>query len=1127
MIDSIKIYGLERDHYADLPVAEGSLFEEWEFAIDQIFNGTAMGQGTCNTTSLATDLLYLEDYFLLIAQYRNRLLNNGETITNEELWQEFELDCVRDRFLCKYSIDILELGRDDELLSRAIECIYDDEGSVTRDRCTHHPSYTNIGNNKVIVILQGVYDNTNIQIEGDGVTTISTDYNTYPDRVVVTLHENDVVNLMITYNECRYSLRVNTKACDYAADGHYDPETDEYIVYLVPQQGADPISPKFYSEGMEVPANKYKYNATTNRLTIPHASQFAGNAGVFINYGCGMYNFEIPDIGCNTRVERYEQTEDDLIIHISERTSGLGNYPPPDSTIHVSFDNTPVQAELVGNTIVLRNFGKKSKLQGVFTLQIGTCDPYIFSVHQPFNPLLPKSYLQTVCGTLSVDEKGEIVQTLGCDENTYEIGFAHDPVTNVLKKTITWKSVVPLKCQQVGEWKEYECREEKVFERTCIKKCCPTNNEEEDCVEECGEWIEVEVEDKKNPCLDRNHVVVPSPYNQEVCGTLSVDENNQILNTRGCDKRIYRIEQKYDVDTQEETIELTEVSVITNGCRVQKSDIYYYCDGERYMQARSLQNCCPANNPSGEVCTSLPIEHYDVTPPDDQNPCKSHVIVVPPEPYLQTVCGTLEVRELEENGTPTGNYVIYYTPGCDENTYNVSYTYDAGDNKMIPAVTLKEGSTVVNGCKHVYESEEYRCDDGKYQKRVCVEECCPDVDETEDCNKSCGEWEDIDVPDQDNPCKMNIIIPSPFVTIICGTLTAVYNEATNEWSLVQVRGKDRYTYQVVYVLENGIVKPIVSILGSPVLDGCVRKDEYYEYDCNLNTPQRRLVTVSMWFDGDQPMSFTDKGPWEDIPSGNTNHPCTNKPTDVLIPYKKYVCEQIGGDAAVYQYLETTPMYYTWNISTQSWVVTSGQPTYTPVLNGDGSKKKCTIMDRREECIGYDKVITTTSLSFDIDSQTWVSNSSTQVIRNSSECGYEPECDFDIIEYEITGDMGQYYGISIVLDATAAATVEKILSAKVELLHECPTSEQWVNIVGYCDDDSAMKHVYNIGNEFFEMEKEGESLRVSIDAERNPDRIEMADNQCYMVCFSFKMYGRTRPCCFCFPMRMKTIPTFAG
>lgn len=543
------IHGIT-DNFKDITIIEyKTFFEEYEFNVEQLFSGSVMGLKTCKSTMLATDMIWLEEYFLMIEQWKYRVTNETEeTPTFDDVWEEFNLSCIRDTFICRYGIDILNLGREGEtLLSEEICSDQEDEsdGGITGgidilSTCRNTPYFLKQEEEWIYVYLTNIYDNTGITIttETTGIT-LETDYDTYRDRVRVKITGGTTAVLDITYGDCEYSLEVNTESCNYTATSSYNADTDTFTITLTPEEGATEITPVFYSNGFEVNSTKYTYSAEENTVTIPNASQYAGAGSLFIDYGCGYYSFTIPSKGCNTQVLSYTRTDDGVIVYISAIDTGEGSYPPGTGDISVMVDNEEVEFTLEDGSITIEGIDVSQNAQRVITITIYPCLTYSIILYPTTSVVVPSSYTQTVCGTMSLDEDNNVVITSGCDTNTYQISYSYNEIYNRIDTTITLLNTIANGCQTTEITEEYRCNEEVYQYRYTEKKCCVVNGVKQ-CVTNIGSWTDVEVSSEDNPCA--NNGTLLETKTETSCEIICNDD----LLTNRCTTHSYTKDQDID-----------------------------------------------------------------------------------------------------------------------------------------------------------------------------------------------------------------------------------------------------------------------------------------------------------------------------------------------------------------------------------------------------------------------------------------------------------------------------------------------------------------------------------------------------------------------------------------------------
>lgn len=106
----MNIFGYTDDYalYSKIPISAAEWLEEYEYNIDDLYSRINLGIKPCKILRRSTDMLWLQEYLRMITQYTTRMTNSGETYTDEDLFALFKLPLVRNRTLCKYSIDIYD-----------------------------------------------------------------------------------------------------------------------------------------------------------------------------------------------------------------------------------------------------------------------------------------------------------------------------------------------------------------------------------------------------------------------------------------------------------------------------------------------------------------------------------------------------------------------------------------------------------------------------------------------------------------------------------------------------------------------------------------------------------------------------------------------------------------------------------------------------------------------------------------------------------------------------------------------------------------------------------------------------------------------------------------------------------
>ena len=144
----MNIFGYTDDYvlYTKIPITAAQWLEEYEYNIDDLYSRINLSIKPCKILRRGTDMLWLQEYLRMITQYQTRMTNSGETYTDEDIFALFKIPLVRNKFLCKYSIDIYD-GMD-SVLREAITSL---DECFLNNRCEDVFYYNEITNDDLSV----------------------------------------------------------------------------------------------------------------------------------------------------------------------------------------------------------------------------------------------------------------------------------------------------------------------------------------------------------------------------------------------------------------------------------------------------------------------------------------------------------------------------------------------------------------------------------------------------------------------------------------------------------------------------------------------------------------------------------------------------------------------------------------------------------------------------------------------------------------------------------------------------------------------------------------------------------------------------------------------------------------
>ena len=803
----MKIFGIinEYDLYSKIPITEEHFFDEYESGIEEVFTAILLNEKTCKTLRRATDLVWLQEYLRMITRHVTRTENAGEIITDEEIFEKFRLVCIRDRFYCKYQIDIF-----DGLNAIFRKEIMDQNRCYLKERCLERFIYRNVYDGEDIVAYhifsEDIYNY-------DGYTpyfTVDGGNKLYPlcftksdDGLIIDSTKNGtfvpIEDIVIHYDKCFYTgitpakgLCEDTASGVYNADGSYTititPLTVEQKYFKLYLDGEETIIDGIdivYIDGILTIKDAFKYN----KVGLRGCPTFYGN----IQSNC-LYTFS------------YANTAENEI----EITIGGATPLPTKEDIVIDFDGSTFD-EVWGYN---ESTGKISfsidelYYKKLFTLKTSTCE-FWFSVDYDIG--------HTTLVIEPIIVPITVTKCDGCDLVTYDIIYSKDTTTNI-PNTYSANEVEQEFGRIVGGCKTnktiitYECDNDLKYERTTKShKCIGDIDWTEDSTKR-------EVMTYPGECDPNSGAAAIDPPADRTYDTCN-----------GCDKETYNIHYVINeaLDQYIEEIPHELLSTTTNGCKetfiatttecinYKKCTVrrkYAICPGDSAQEIvgdgfpemtviTPTEECLIPNSPLGGFyyecngCTkekwqykysfNIVTGEYEVDQPyhivaeDDSIGCqqfyiKTEEICYNYEKYIRETIWSKCPGGSWTEGTPTDTKKLdaYDDPipcdrpepgtdsytkcdGCDEVTYIISTVWDKTTQTWISSKTLNSTGTILDKCKQSYTEFKYKCEqvialgafDIQKYERTCVK--CPDG-----TSWTCSIWTQVGTPIS-SPTKCN------------------------------------------------------------------------------------------------------------------------------------------------------------------------------------------------------------------------------------------------------------------------------------------------------------------------------------------------------------------------------------
>lgn len=518
--------------YSKIPISDKEWFEEYEYNIEDMYSAITLSQRPCKVLRKSTDMLWLQEYLRMITQYIERNANSGIVISDEDIFALFKLPLVRNRTLCKYSIDIYD--KMDKSLRAAIKS--QDECFLNK-RCNDEYFYKNTEDG-IVIFSKDIYNyKQHIPYFRTGNMLTEIDYSYDSNGMyLIGVSAEDIV---IKNGHCYYnSIGQYSAPCEATAVGVYNANGD-FIITIDPAtvdsedfdimidgesrsiDGEDII----YSEGQLIIKKGYNYN----RIKLIGCPSYSGS----IDSPC-KYTFSI------------NQKNDSMEIVIS------GDVLPTEEEIKMFLDNDIFASELYTyNPITgkIELFINPAYYNHAFRIHIATCI-FSFSIikeNEDIEILIPptiNSYIYKTCD--------------GCDEKKIKVTYILDAeaaLENTYKPVEEVVDTIPNGCKESYLKYEYYCEEGKKYLVTTEYYKCHGDNE----------WTEGTPSDPSElPDPEECDVETPDDYYYYKCD--------------GCDEKYIKVSYQYDYDLKEYVANETTVNTTPNGCKESYNIYKYVCE---------------------------------------------------------------------------------------------------------------------------------------------------------------------------------------------------------------------------------------------------------------------------------------------------------------------------------------------------------------------------------------------------------------------------------------------------------------------------------------------------------------------------------------------------------------------
>jgi len=633
----MNIYGLlNYDTYSKIPITEEQFFDEYEYNIEGMFNGITLKNKICKTLKRSTDTIWLQEYLRIITQYTTRLTNQGETYTDEELFDLFKLVCIRDRFYCMHGLDIFEgiTGELKTTIERQSECYIN---NLCDDVLVYENIYTDSVETGYLFLSNDIYDyESYIPYRKDGniLRPILWNYNENGIEIDKTQGETTILpsDIVIKHGNCFYqNIGVNDTVCHATATGAYKSNGD-YEVDIVPT--TTPVGDfKVVLDGVETVVDGTDIMYSNGKLTVKRAF----NYNRISLTGCPAFSSNISSPCSYT----FTNNSDSNKVSIT-----IGGTPLPTASELVMYiDNVIFNSQYYTynpTTGVLEFTITEALYNKAFSIHVATC-VFSFAIDHDtgtttvtITPLI-SNYTYTACD--------------GCDLKTYQVTYELDPeaeVENTYMAVVTMTNTIVDGCKEEYLKYMYYCESgKKYLITTPYYKCygdaawtegTPSDPIEQQDPEEC------------------EHPTTPLDYEYDECD--------------GCTKIHHVVSYAFNEDTN--SYDMTDTETETeNGCKESEYIDRYYCeDGKKYKVTDEYYIC-----PGGTltfVGSTTPVEQED--PGECARP-------EPPESYEYDTCNNCDAIHhtitYDYNET-TGMYdktdtTTIIEDGCMESFYESKY----------------------------------------------------------------------------------------------------------------------------------------------------------------------------------------------------------------------------------------------------------------------------------------------------------------------------------------------------------------------------------------------------------------------------------------------------------------------
>ncbi len=354
----MKIFGIidDYEYYDKIPITSKDWFEQYEQGIDILFSSINLNLIPSKELRKQTDIIWLRKYLQIINRFIVRNENKGVLYSTKEIFSLFKLPCIRERFFCKYNIDIYDgIGKTDRKIEPRDECyLY----KACND--TVYYNVINDGEKDVLrIYIEDVYNYSNYYFYIKENAVLQPISSTVKDGYVYIYEEISPENIVVRNDTCFYSLTKGEEGCEITAAGVYLSNGD-YEITL------DPLNADISKTSIEIDGVARVVDQSS---IIYHEGKILFKNAYKHNYirlvGCPNVLFEIGG-GCNYNFSMLV-AGDEVSILIAG-----GNTSPQVEDINITMNNTTFSNYSYDDREISFNIDPSYIGQG-FILQIANC----------------------------------------------------------------------------------------------------------------------------------------------------------------------------------------------------------------------------------------------------------------------------------------------------------------------------------------------------------------------------------------------------------------------------------------------------------------------------------------------------------------------------------------------------------------------------------------------------------------------------------------------------------------------------------------------------------------------------------------------------------------------------------